>query len=187
MIGNDIVDIAIAMAESNPLRLGWIDKVFATSERELIFGCDAPLQTIWLLWAMKEASYKVYNRSSGKIFYAPHRFICELQELNAYSATGTVTFDGYEFFTKSTISPRFLHSVATMVQDEVPQINIRPLSVSRSDMLPPGCQFIRQGGSPPVLLHKQTQSYIPVSYSHHGDWHALVFTPTIKLNDYEKI
>lgn len=175
MIGNDIVDTEAASAESNPLRRGWINKVYAPSEKEFIGASGSSVQILWLLWSMKEAAYKIFNRCSGTVFYAPQKFICKLQEQNAMGAAGIVTFGAEQYFTTSIISPGFIHSTATMIQGEAPHINIYPIKTLLSDILPEGYQFVRQEGNPPLLFNKQTREYIPVSYSHHGRWHALAF------------
>lgn len=71
MIGNDIVDIAIARQTSNWRRPGYLRKVFTDKEQALIHQADDPEQQLWLLWACKEAAYKAWSAEFHQRRYAP--------------------------------------------------------------------------------------------------------------------
>ena len=65
MIGNDIVDLALAKKESNWKRNRFLDKIFTETEQLLIFHSENPEIMVWNLWSRKEAAYKIYNRETG--------------------------------------------------------------------------------------------------------------------------
>ena len=56
MIGNDIIDLALARKESNWLRSGFLDKIFTLREKLLISNSQNPETTVWNLWSRKEAA-----------------------------------------------------------------------------------------------------------------------------------
>ena len=56
MIGNDIVDLALAEKESNWKRKGFIDKIFTPQEQSLIKTSINQEIIIWNLWSRKEAA-----------------------------------------------------------------------------------------------------------------------------------
>ncbi len=60
MIGNDVVDLALAKVESNWQRKGYLDKLFTTKEQNLIFCSENPTIMVWILWSRKEAVYKIH-------------------------------------------------------------------------------------------------------------------------------
>lgn len=66
MIGNDVIDILQTRRESNWRRRGFIAKLFNDEEQLLIEKSTDPESMLWILWSMKEAAYKVYNRSISK-------------------------------------------------------------------------------------------------------------------------
>jgi phosphopantetheinyl transferase (holo-ACP synthase) len=63
VIGNDIVDLALARKESNWKRPG-LNKIFTTKEQLLISSAENPNTMVWNLWSRKRAAYKIYNRAT---------------------------------------------------------------------------------------------------------------------------
>ena len=76
MIGNDIVDLALAKKESNWKRNRFLDKIFTTKEQVLIVDAENPEIMVWNLWSRKEAAYKIYNRETGIRGYFPLQLEC---------------------------------------------------------------------------------------------------------------
>ena len=64
MIGNDIVDLALAKKESNWKRNRFLDKIFTQKEQLLIANAINPEIMIWNLWTRKEAAYKIVKAAS---------------------------------------------------------------------------------------------------------------------------
>jgi phosphopantetheinyl transferase (holo-ACP synthase) len=71
MIGNDIVDLALARKESNWQRKGFLDKIFTKKEQLQIVTAQNPETMVWNLWSRKEAVYKIYNRETGIRAFIP--------------------------------------------------------------------------------------------------------------------
>ncbi len=88
MIGNDVVDLALARVESNWRRSGYLQKIFTSSEQQIITNAPDPDVAVWRLWSRKEAAYKIYNRQTGVRAFNPLRFECDA----GYGNFGVVHF-----------------------------------------------------------------------------------------------
>lgn len=110
MIGNDIVDLKQAALDSNWKRPRFLDKVFTQNEQVLIFSSENKHQTVWLLWSMKEAAYKIYVQQFGERFFNPKRLACELISEDK----GTVNIDDNCYSTTSTITEDYVHTIAKL-------------------------------------------------------------------------
>ena len=76
MIGNDIVDLALAKKESNWQRNRFLDKIFTKNEQQIILNDANPEIMVWNLWSRKEAAYKIYNRETGIRGFFPLQLEC---------------------------------------------------------------------------------------------------------------
>jgi phosphopantetheinyl transferase (holo-ACP synthase) len=76
LIGNDIIDLQTAAAESNWRRPGYLGKIFTPQEQDWIFQSPDPDITVWYLWSAKEAVYKIVNRTTNERKYAPLAYVC---------------------------------------------------------------------------------------------------------------
>ena len=76
MIGNDVIDLALAQKESNWKRKGFLDKIFTQKEQLLISNSQNPELMVWNLWSRKEAAYKIYNRQTQNRAYIPKQLEC---------------------------------------------------------------------------------------------------------------
>ncbi|MFN7674707.1 4'-phosphopantetheinyl transferase superfamily protein, partial [Flavobacterium sp.] len=103
MIGNDIVDLALAQQESNWQRKGFLHKLFTDKEQHLILNSNNPELMVWNLWSRKEACYKIYNRASGQRVFNPIQFECEADR---------VVFGDNIFYTQTEITPDYVYTIA---------------------------------------------------------------------------
>ena len=110
MIGNDLVDLKVASVESNWKRPRFLDKVFTIEEQQLIMNSKNQHQTVWLLWSMKEAAYKINVQQFGKRFYNPKKLVCHLSS----STIGYVTIENRTYYTRSAISKNYIYTVASL-------------------------------------------------------------------------
>jgi len=108
MIGNDIVDLAQAALDSNWRRERYLDRLFTAEEQALILNASNPHQTVWKLWSIKEASYKVYVQETGHRFFNPKKLRCEVMS----PTEGLVTIFDRVYNTTSEITEHFIHSIA---------------------------------------------------------------------------
>lgn len=109
MIGNDVVDVALAKTESNWKRKGYLDKIFTLSEQKFILNSSNPDEMVWSLWSRKEAVYKIIIQKGGKRGYYPFKIEC----MNSDLENGMVVFEKNQFYTKTIISNDSIHSLAT--------------------------------------------------------------------------
>ena len=116
MIGNDIVDLKQAAINSpDSYRDGkryqrFLDKIFTAKEQELILASENQHQTVWLLWSMKEAAFKVNVQQFGKRFFNPKRLECELISVEK----GMVSINGESYFTTTEITVDYIYTIATL-------------------------------------------------------------------------
>ncbi|MFD2915281.1 4'-phosphopantetheinyl transferase superfamily protein [Psychroserpens luteus] len=108
MIGNDIVDLKYSA--SNWKRPRFLDKVFTQNEQALIFSSENKHETLWLLWSMKEAAYKIHVQQFGERFFNPKRLVCELISEDK----GLIRIDDNNYFTTSAITENYVHTIATL-------------------------------------------------------------------------
>lgn len=108
MIGNDIVDLALAKKESNWQRNRFLDKIFTKNEQQLILNDANPEIIVWNLWSRKEAAYKIYNRETGIRGYFPLLLECFYEN----ETLGTVSIKEKIYFTQSRIENDSIYTIA---------------------------------------------------------------------------
>lgn len=153
MIGNDVVDLALARKESNWKRPGFLDKIFTKNEQQIIAEHVNPEVLIWNLWSRKEAVYKIFNRETGIRAFFPNQIEC----FYTSETLGYVVCKGTCYFTKTIIDNDFLYSVAVSDLTYFNQI----ISLNTSDTI------VKRNGIPFVYCEK-TNYLKAASISHHG-------------------
>lgn len=123
MIGNDVVDLRQASIDSpkNFKGLRWkrfLDKVFTEEEQEFIVNSKNQFKTVWMLWSMKEAAYKIHVRQYEKRTFNPKKFKCQV----FYRIRGKVSVDNHDYYTTSQINEDYIYTVASSEK------NIKPIS-----------------------------------------------------------
>lgn len=153
MIGNDIIDLALARKESNWKRKGFLDKIFTKAEQLLISDAENPEVIVWNLWSRKEAAYKIYNRQTGIRGYFPLELECFYETV----VLGTVICKGKTYFTQTKIENEKIHTIAVAKKEYFKQIRSLDLGtkISKADGIP-------------FVIDIETNAEIPVSISHHG-------------------
>lgn len=159
MIGNDVVDLALARKESNWRRSGYLQKIFTVNEQLLIESSSHPELLVWNLWSRKEAAYKIYNRETGIRAFIPK----ELECIYTSEQEGVVYCRGNCYPTKTFIEKDFLHSIA--VNDIENFKLIVPVSEKEIIIKKEGLPFVHC-----TLLQKLH----PISISHHGRYYRAI-------------
>lgn len=159
MIGNDIVDLDLARRESNWKRKGFLDKIYAPQEQALILQDANPELLLWNLWTRKEASYKIYNRITGFRGYFPSRLRCHYENQNS----GTVSIDGFVFYTQTQITDAYVYSIA--VAEMAVFKMIKPLQSLEN--------IVKENGIPSIL-NPDSKVISPVSITHHGRFQRVI-------------
>ena len=124
MIGNDIVDLKYSA--SNWKRHRFLDKVFTKDEQALIFSSENEHETLWLLWSMKEAAYKIYVQQFNERFFNPKRLVCELRSLDE----GVVVTDKNTYFTRSIITEDYVYTTARLREAKIKESAIFKVEMS---------------------------------------------------------
>lgn len=175
MIGNDIVDRWACQRESNWKRKGWLDKLFSPSEQALIKDYSRPEIMVWLLWSMKEAAYKIYNRNTGDTCFTPARLECDSLAIAEDTASGMVFFKSHDYYIRSIIVPDFIHSTASM-KDNLALATIYINQVrSAGPNYPGGHIYFKDYRGIPYLVECCSGKVRAVSFSHHGRFEASAF------------
>jgi phosphopantetheinyl transferase (holo-ACP synthase) len=159
MIGNDIVDLDLAQKESNWKRSRFLDKIFSSNEQQLILNSENQDLMVWNLWSRKEASYKIYNRQTGIRGFFPLRLECDYYDKN----TGTVSIDGFIFYTQTQITTNYIYSVAVSEKEVLKKIRVLDTT-----------SIIKKENSIPFLLDPISNNRIPVSITHHGRFQRII-------------
>jgi phosphopantetheinyl transferase (holo-ACP synthase) len=155
MIGNDIVDLALAQKESNWRRKGFLDKIFSSSEQLLILNSDNPEIVVWNLWSRKEAAYKVYNRQTGIRGFFPLKLVCNYED----SINGTVFINGYIYYTQTEVTKEYLYTIAVSKKEYFKKVVTLDCT-----------KIIYKENGIPFIRDKRNKSSKPVSISHHGSF-----------------
>jgi phosphopantetheinyl transferase (holo-ACP synthase) len=153
MIGNDVVDLALAKRVSNWKRDRYLDKIFTVNEQLLIFHAEIPEVMVWNLWSRKEAAYKIYNRETGIRGYFPLQIECSYQTENS----GSVTIREKIYYTKTIVTDAYLHSIAAVKKEYFEKI-----MHLNSDV-----DIFKKNGIP-FVIDACSKLIKPVSISHHG-------------------
>ena len=165
MIGNDVVDIVQSRIESNWQRPGFLEKLFTTKEQVLIKGYINKELMVWVLWSMKESSYKIYNRQTGIRGFIPQKLICSISSENNDHFCGSVVCNGNLYYTDTIIKDCSIHTIAATNQHDL--ANIREIR---------NAQIVKDSLGLPYIYNPVSMDLEPVSVSHHGRCHK-----TIKL------
>jgi len=153
MIGNDVVDLALARKESNWKRNGFLQKIFTNKEQFQIENAQDPEQKVWELWSRKEAAYKIWNRENMIRLFNPLQFEC----LTEASGLEKVSFENQFFFTKTIVSQESIQTIAVCQKSYFDNIIHHP---NRSGI-------VKENGIP--FLNNKS-----VSISNHGRFESIV-------------
>ncbi len=163
MIGNDIVDLALARKESNWKRKGFFDKIFTQKEQFKISNADDPEIMVWNLWSRKEAAYKIYNRETQIRAFIPLQLECFDLEVMDSIQFGKVIIKDFLYFTKTVISSDFINTIAVRNRIDFDSIQI----LKNRDK-------IKKHNGIPSYLDKTDLGLSPVSISHHGRFEQII-------------
>ena len=163
MIGNDIVDLALARKESNWKRNGFLDKIFTTKEQLLISNAENAEVMVWNLWSRKEAAYKIYNRQKQIRGYFPLELECSDLEIIDGISFGKVVIKERIYFTKTEITTQCINTIAV---ENVLDFDIIKTLENRKN--------IQKNNGIPSYCEKENLISKPVSISHHGRFEQII-------------
>lgn len=162
MIGNDVIDLWQSRQESNWQRKGFLEKLFTSQERLIIKNYSNPEIMVWLLWSMKEAAYKIYNRQTKIRAYMPKKLICSNISFANNQIIGQVTCLGNHYYTKTYLDNDSIHTIAANTLSDLNNADeIKNKNIVKD-----------QHGIP--YLQMQAGKFQDVSVSHHGRFKKVV-------------
>lgn len=163
MIGNDIVDLALAEKESNWKRKGFLDKIFTQNEQLSISKSENQTVMVWNLWSRKEAAYKIYNRKTQIRSYFPLQFECfDVANFNGV-VWGKVVMKNQIYYTKTEIKSGFVYTIAV---ENVRYFDSIKTLVNRKN--------IKKTNGIPEYFEEHNLSIKPVSIAHHGRFQRII-------------
>ena len=163
MIGNDVIDLQQSRQESNRQRKGFIEKLFSANEQLLITEDSNPETMVWLLWSMKEAAYKVYNRQTKIRKYIPKQLICSIVSKENNQINGLVNCNENIYYTKTILSKEAIHTIAVSVLNDLDCV----IEIEKKGI-------IKDANGIPYLSNAALDAFQDVSISHHGRFKKVV-------------
>ena len=163
MIGNDIVDLALARKESNWKREGFLDKLFNAKEQLLIANSSNPETRVWDLWSRKEAAYKIYNRETHIRAFIPKQLECFDIEIKEGILYGRVLCYDTIYYTQTEITSEYIETNA--VRNPADFIKIKTFHSSET--------IVKTNGIP-AYFDSENKIWNPISKSHHGRFERMV-------------
>lgn len=190
MIGNDIVDFRFASSQSKWQRSGFLEKLFSENEQNLILNSEFPERRLWLLWAMKEATYKAHQRRFKlPRSFNPKQFNCKIIADANSLISGKVQIEDFSYHSQTYIGKDYLHCIASQFRQKKIVQNILSnatdvrqeliLAVSELKKLPQNKISIEKDPNfIPHLRYGGHRINCDFSLSHHGNFSAFVLSLT---------
>lgn len=183
MVGNDVVDLGDPEVQPGAQHPRFDARVFAPCERDALEASGAPHRLRWILWAAKEAAYKVAKKLDPAAIFSPSRFCVRLDA----DLRGEVEFEERRIPVQIDEDCLRLHAVASSDAELLPTLRqqvaflpgglgsapeaVRALAtLGVADWLGARPQelSIRRMGRVPVLFRGDVPAAVDLSLSHHG-------------------
>lgn len=183
MIGNDVVDLGDAEVQPQGRHPRFDERVYCAAERASIEASGAPDRLRWILWAAKEAAYKVARKDDERAVFSPPRFQVHVDA----SLRGRVQFAGRDFWLLIDEAPGRIHAIASerplpesqllsrvlAWDDEAPLAGKAVRALARREIsaaldLPAEELEIGREGRIPILEISERALDVDLSLTHHG-------------------
>ncbi len=181
MIGNDIIDLNLIRNQSNWERRGFLQKLFTEKEQAFIMNSEDPELNVWLLWSMKEATYKAVQRKYKlERFYNPKRFVCEQVKINPGKARGVVCFEEDVFEINSLLFPTMIHTstanteFSLISENKNSRLRLLQKIAAQKNIPLESLNISKDKQGIPFVSYRGDNLQIPFSLSHHGNYSAYV-------------
>lgn len=176
MLGNDIVDLQLAVTQSNWRRKGFLEKIFTEQEQILIKNATDQEQMVWLLWSMKESAYKIVSSEVGERFYQPRSLECFV-DYSQFKCKGKVVFEDFKLKTITEITTNFINTTATSELNckiEHYLLNNPKNYIAEFNKLSNQYRLTKDETLLPIVQDMFTEEFCPASVSHHGRYVSIV-------------
>ena len=155
MIGNDVIDLTLALTESNWRRKGFLAKIFTKKEQNIILNAKNKDLMVWILWSRKEAVYKILRQiGDSRGFYT--------LSINCTNENGLVFYKDSVFYSTTQIRNNYIHTIAvTRVTDfeYVTDLNQHKVSIYENE----------------IPFYLENGNCFFMSKSHHGRFERCIY------------
>ena len=121
MLGNDIVDVSFCEPPAYR-NLRYLDRVCTPEEADGVRRSIDPVRALALIWASKEAAYKLLSKYLPECHFVPRQFVIEIEKRDAvqFDKKLSVLYRGVQTEVSIFTEERWLHAVTL-----VPAMKIR--------------------------------------------------------------
>lgn len=193
MIGNDIVSLKVVQAEPRANNPRFLQKVLTIPEQSWLRLQPDKESALWILWALKESTYKAEFKHHRKRAFSPKSYRCYICPS---SRTVKILVDNRAYSGSWSIKDGYLHALSWSADQLKSTIQFQTLRLKQkkkssqslelkqamidkmSDTLaiaPDKLQFEYEDEIP-FLCEGRERLPIDISLSHHGEWGAFAFT-----------
>jgi phosphopantetheinyl transferase (holo-ACP synthase) len=190
MIGNDIVDLRFF--DSPPYQnIRYLERICTPVEALAIRQSKFPNQSLAIIWASKEAAYKLFSRGAAGLHFVPRSFVTSLRgEIsNASPIELWVLYGDAQARVKVDFNDQWVHATATFTTNTIVRWRVRRFAGPNSPgnwafaesegvrrlvkemLLESSCKDIRlefTGKIPTLAGTPGDNTEMGVSLSHHG-------------------
>jgi len=184
MVGNDVVDLADPETRDGACHARFDERVFGALELATLRISAEPARLRWLLWAAKEASYKVARKDDPRTVFSPRAFeVCLTRRDRA-----RVQHGARSFAVALELGDEYVHAVATAERGDAAGLRLaacarlpgrpaqpgaaaRELALARVAAalgVPAGELAVAYAGRVPRLVTRAGAPLGDLSLSHHG-------------------
>ena len=177
IIGNDIIDLEIALDKPRLKNDRFLSKVFTKNEITQIHLHPNPELAIWKMWSMKETAYKAHQR----LFQLPARldpisYECDLDKLYVIKDKNTyiINLENDENHIYSWLKFRNIMHIKLPYSPNYKSDFLKEFSI-RTDLDLRNIELCKNNLGIPELFVKNTNNSLPISITHHGRFAAICF------------
>jgi phosphopantetheine--protein transferase-like protein len=200
-VGNDVVDLKHPENQGKSKDERFLSRVFTEKERDRIAGAACPDKLLWVLWAAKEAAFKVVSRDDPTVCSTSRRYDILLDPLAVSEAclAGQAITPRGELALRIIVTDDYVHALSAATEGNLDRIFQR---VDRMDVeedpgeasafvrrrllceiarcldCPLGELSIRKeplGPGAPFVLRREQPLAVDISLSHDGRFAAFAF------------
>ena len=151
-----------------------MEKLFSSTEIKIIQNSDKPLQTFWVLWFVKESSYKAWQRNCTKEpVFNPIMFQIANFEKTENHVNSTVVFDEFSVPVKTEIRSEYIYSYCNSLPIFNRVISIKERRSINDKLVGRNWLLTKKEFNIPEIEHIKSKEKRPVSISHDGRFVAI--------------
>lgn len=202
--GNDIV----ALSAADPVRTSqsrFFSRILLADELELQKTIRLDFFSfVWLLWSIKESTYKYVSRADHGLVFAPLKFaVGRLIYANGFYE-GTVSMEGVALYSRSVVKGETIMTIVSEEEDfahtrwgvhsidgadyasQTEWVRVFALQSLSAAFPESALRIVRLPDGPPVLMDGERVVDVPVSLAHHDRYVAWSYRLPDSNSSYKK-